>query len=63
MSNITLTENQSLVSKELNEQVMVALSSTAQGFERAFVMASAISLIKGEINNRIYAAYNGVARL
>ena len=44
VSNIT--ESQSLVSQELNNQVLAVLSNKVEGFEKAFVMASAIQVLK-----------------
>ena len=44
VSNIT--ESQSLVSQELNNQVLAVLSNKVEGFEKAFVMSSAIQVLK-----------------
>lgn len=46
MSELTITKNQSLVSKELNQQILAVLSSKVEGFEKSFVMASAIKVLK-----------------
>jgi len=46
MSELTITENQSLVSKELNSQVLAVLNNKVEGFEKAFVMSSAIMVLK-----------------
>lgn len=41
-----ITESQSLVSQELNNQVMAVLSNRVEGFEKAFVMSSAIQVLQ-----------------
>lgn len=43
---VNITESQSLVSQELNNQVLAVLSNKVEGFEKAFVMASAIQVLK-----------------
>lgn len=43
LSNIT--ESQSLVSQELNNQILAVLSNKVEGFEKAFVMASALQVL------------------
>jgi len=45
----TINEKQSLVSQELNEQVLAVLSSKVEGFEKAFIMASAIQVLKDRL--------------
>lgn len=42
----TISENQELVSQELNNQVLAVLSNKVEGFQKAFVMASAIQVLK-----------------
>lgn len=44
-----ITESQSLVSQELNNQVLAVLSNKVEGFEKAFVMASAIGVLKEKL--------------
>ena len=44
-----LPENQLLVSKEINDQIVSVLSSKIEGFEKAFVMASAISVLQEKL--------------
>lgn len=41
----TITESQSLVSQELNNQVLAVLSNKVEGFEKAFIMASALQTL------------------
>lgn len=42
----TISENQELVSQELNNQIIAVLSNKVEGFQKAFVMASAIQVLK-----------------
>lgn len=42
----TISQDQELVSKELNNQVLAVLSNKVEGFQKAFVMASAIQVLK-----------------
>lgn len=42
----TTASPQALVSQELNKQILTVLSSKVRGFEKAFVMASAIQVIR-----------------
>jgi len=42
----TISENQELVSKELNTQILAVLNNNSQGFQKAFVMATAIQVLK-----------------
>ena len=46
MSELAITENQSLVSQELNNQILSVLNNKVEGFEKAFVMSSAIMVLK-----------------
>lgn len=45
----TIPEGQELVSTELNSQILAVLSNNAQGFQKAFVMAQAISTLKEKL--------------
>jgi len=47
---ITITESQSLVSKELNSQILAVLSNKVEGFEKAYIMASAIMLLQERLS-------------
>ncbi|WGK93769.1 MULTISPECIES: hypothetical protein [Flavobacterium] len=49
MSELTITENQSLVSRELNGQILAVLNNKVEGFEKAFVMSSAIMVLKEKL--------------
>jgi hypothetical protein len=40
-----ITQSQSLVSQELNNQVLAVLSNKVEGFEKAFIMASALQTL------------------
>lgn len=40
-----ITESQSLVSQELNNQILAVLSNKVEGFEKAFIMASALQTL------------------
>lgn len=40
-----ITESQSLVSQELNNQVLAVLSNKVEGFEKAFIMSSALQTL------------------
>lgn len=40
-----ITESQSLVSQELNNQILAVLSNKVEGFEKAFIMASALQVL------------------
>lgn len=51
----TINEKQSLVSQELNEQVLAVLSSKVEGFEKAFIMASAIQVLKDRLTPEFMA--------
>jgi len=51
MSELTITENQSLVSKELNNQILQVLNNKVEGFEKAFVMSSAIMVLKERLTS------------
>lgn len=42
----TISQDQELVSQELNNQVLAVLSNKVEGFQKAFVMASAIQVLK-----------------
>jgi hypothetical protein len=44
-----ITESQSLVSHELNNQILAVLSSKVEGFEKAFIMASAIQVLQEKL--------------
>jgi len=46
-----ITESQSLVSQELNNQILAVLSSKVEGFEKAFVMASAIQVLQERLTS------------
>lgn len=46
MSELAITESQSLVSRELNNQILSVLNNKVEGFEKAFVMSSAIMILK-----------------
>jgi hypothetical protein len=45
----TLSEDQQLVSQELNNQVLAVLSNKVQGFQKAFIMATAIQTLKDKL--------------
>ena len=49
MSELTITKNQSLVSKELNNQVLAVLNNKVEGFEKAFILSSAIMVLKEKL--------------
>lgn len=51
----TINEQQSLVSQELNNQVLAVLSSKVEGFEKAFIMASAIQVLKDRLTPEFMA--------
>lgn len=44
-----ITESQSLVSQELNNQILAVLSNKIEGFEKAYVVASAISVLQEKL--------------
>jgi hypothetical protein len=44
-----ITESQSLVSQELNNQILAVLSNKIEGFEKAFVTASAIMVLQKKL--------------
>lgn len=46
---LTISENQELVSKELNQQITAVLSNKIQGFQKAFIVASAIQVLKDKL--------------
>lgn len=46
MTELTISEGQELVSRELNQQITAVLSSKTEGFQKAFVMATAIQTLK-----------------
>ena len=45
----TISDSQELVSQELNNQVLAVLSNKVEGFQKAFVMASAIQVLKDRL--------------
>lgn len=51
----TITEGQELVSQELNNQITAVLSNKVQGFQKAFVMASAIQTLKDKLTPEFMA--------
>ena len=51
----TITESQELVSQELNSQITAVLSNKVQGFQKAFVMASAIQTLKDKLTPEFMA--------
>ena len=48
-----ITDSQILVSEELNNQILAVLSNKVEGFEKAFVMASAIQVLKEKLSPEI----------
>lgn len=44
-----ITESQSLVSQEINNQIVAVLSSKIEGFEKAFITASAIGVLQEKL--------------
>ncbi len=56
MSNeLTISKSQELVSQELNAQITAVLSNNVQGFQKAFVMASAIQVLKDKLTPEFMA--------
>lgn len=46
-----ITQDQQLVSKELNGQILAVLNNTLGGFEKAFVVSSAIQVLKEKLDS------------
>jgi hypothetical protein len=46
----TISQDQELVSQELNNQVLAVLSNKVEGFQKAFIMASAIQVLKDRLS-------------
>lgn len=49
----TISEQHELVSQELNDQVLAVLSNHAEGFQKAFVMATALQTLKEKLTPEI----------